>query len=450
MHQEPLLPEHDYLANATMVQNTIRHTYTEKVKHTGVIARGEPDDRVPDLTFDIKGGPSYIELFDTVLWVKCKITKSNGSACSQTSSSTPDIVGPINNVLHSMFSRLDIKINNNTAETVDNYPYRAYLEEITSFRTEVLSARENLQGWAKDTCEKFDDISFPTDGSGNKGFKARSLQFYGSSERWLCGRLHSSLFAQGKCIPPNTDIQVVLSGAQDKFVLLTPAVSNASPHAYRLSITDAYLEVMRENVDPSVIDAHAALKDHGARIPIDYRRVKITTKTIQAGLKELDQTKSLFTDVQSQLPDRIFLFFVPAAAYDGTYSRNPLNLVHANISEIELKVEADGAERTIKQEVNFTSEDSCKPAYYNFLREFGANINDRKTCITLHEYFAGYTVFSFRVVPRMNDGEILGPIKVGKLSLKVKFRSDLSVATKLFALSEYRSTYAICPANLGL
>jgi hypothetical protein len=450
MNQEPLLPEHDYLANPTTVQNTVRHTYTEKVKHTGVIQRGERVDRVPDLTFDIKGGPSYIELFDTVLWVKCKITKSDGSACNHTASSNADVVGPVNNVLHSMFSRLDIKINNNTAETIDNYPYRAYLEEITSFRTEVLSARENLQGWAKDTCAKLDEISLPSDNTGNKGFKARTLQFYGSSERWLCGRLHSSLFAQGRCIPPNTDIQVVLSGAQDKFVLLTPAVANAAPHAYRLSITDAYLEVVRENVDPSVIDAHAALKDRGARIPIDYRRVKITTETISAGLNELDQTKSLFTDVQSQLPDRIFLFFVPAAAYDGTYTKNPFNLVHADIAELELKVEADGTERTIKQEVNFTSEDSCKQAYYNFLREFGAHINDRKTCITLHDYFAGFTVFSFRVVSRMNDGEILGPIKVGKLSLKVKFRSDLKVATKLFALSEYRSTYAISPANLGL
>jgi hypothetical protein len=438
---EPLLSELDYFADAELVQHTLRHAFIEKLRYEGKLDRGHPDDRVEDLKFEIKGQANFVALHDTVLWVKCKITKSNGAACNHVSSSTntsPDVVAPVNNLLHSMFSKVEVKINGNTAETVDNYPYRAYVETLLSYDDDVLRTRAALQGWSKDTHSAME----ATTGTDNRGLAARSEMFQNSKEVWLCGRLHSSLFAQGRCIPPNTQVELSLIGSKDKYVLMVPKPANAEAHPYRLHITDAYLEVMRHFVEPSVLDAQLLMRTQGTRIPLQHRDIKISSETLSTGMTEVTDNGGLFPQFRSQLPDRVFIFFAQSGSVDGSYQRNPLKFTHADVGKISITVNAD-LPRTIECETSFASEESCKNAYYRLLREFGAHIGARKFGISLQEYHNGFTVFPFRIVPRINDGDVLGPVEHGTLTINVKLRSDLKEPTKIFALSEYRSEYLI-------
>lgn len=69
----------------------------------------------------------YIDLKRTKLHIKVKITKADGSALG-----TQDRVAPINLVLHSLFSQIDVQLQQElvTGSASQSYPYKAYLETL--------------------------------------------------------------------------------------------------------------------------------------------------------------------------------------------------------------------------------------------------------------------------------------------------------------------------------
>ena len=74
------------------------------------------------IEFDVSGtGEDYIDLGNTMLYVQAKITKQDG-----TNLDANDPVGPVNLMLHSLFSQVDISLNGIQVTTSTNtYPYRA-------------------------------------------------------------------------------------------------------------------------------------------------------------------------------------------------------------------------------------------------------------------------------------------------------------------------------------
>ena len=82
------------------------------------------------IKFEINGnGVDYIDLANTMLYVRVKIMRMNGN---NTAKDTP--VGPVNLFLHSLFSQVDISINGTQVTTSTNtYPYRAMIETLLSY-----------------------------------------------------------------------------------------------------------------------------------------------------------------------------------------------------------------------------------------------------------------------------------------------------------------------------
>src|SRR5699024_1613706 len=63
-------------------------------------------DEAP-LEFVVNGsGDEYVDLSHTLLHLKVKIVKEDGTACT-----ADDKIAPVNNTLHSMFSQLDLYLN---------------------------------------------------------------------------------------------------------------------------------------------------------------------------------------------------------------------------------------------------------------------------------------------------------------------------------------------------
>ena len=82
------------------------------------------------IEFEINGnGEDYIDLANTMLYVPAKITRMNNANIAD---DTP--VGPVNLFLHSMFSQVDISLNETQVTTSTNtYPYRAMIETLLSY-----------------------------------------------------------------------------------------------------------------------------------------------------------------------------------------------------------------------------------------------------------------------------------------------------------------------------
>src|SRR5215470_13219495 len=120
------------------------------VEYTPVstIAHGLP------IEFVVLGsGTDYINLANTMLYVAAKITKEDGSNIADT-----DQVAPINLTLHSLFSEVDIKLNDTMISRTNNtYPYRAFIETLLSFGSEAKKSQLHAIMYAKDEMNKMND-----------------------------------------------------------------------------------------------------------------------------------------------------------------------------------------------------------------------------------------------------------------------------------------------------
>ena len=79
------------------------------------------------IEFNVSGtGEEYLDLTKTQLLVKGKITKANGTALDAETK-----VGPVNLFLHSLFSQVDVSLNERLiSPSTNTYPYRAMIETL--------------------------------------------------------------------------------------------------------------------------------------------------------------------------------------------------------------------------------------------------------------------------------------------------------------------------------
>ena len=109
------------------------------------------------IEFEIKGqGDEYVDLSQTYLQVLCKFTQDNGNNIV----ADTDISSPVNNIIHSLFSEIDLSINGKVITPgTDTYPYKAYLEKLLSYEPNTLNTQmKACTLWQKDTPGAMDEL----------------------------------------------------------------------------------------------------------------------------------------------------------------------------------------------------------------------------------------------------------------------------------------------------
>ena len=82
-------------------------------------------------------GEDYMDLNNTRLEIKACIKTTNDSAVEAAVAGAP-----INNTLHSLFSQIDVSLNDvNVSSAITTYPYRAYIETYLNFVTDAKKSR---------------------------------------------------------------------------------------------------------------------------------------------------------------------------------------------------------------------------------------------------------------------------------------------------------------------
>ena len=77
-------------------------------------------------------GKDYMDLNNTLLEVKACIKTTNDSPVDAAVA-----VAPLNNTLHSLFSQVDVSMNDvNVSSTTTTYSYRAYIETYLNYGTD--------------------------------------------------------------------------------------------------------------------------------------------------------------------------------------------------------------------------------------------------------------------------------------------------------------------------
>ena len=143
----------------------------------------------------------YTDLSLAYLYIKFRILKQTGEDLDMDAK-----VFSINNFFHSMFSDIDLYINNKLiTNNSDTYPYRAYLGNLFSYGSDVKDNQlKAAEFWSEDEPGAFEDITNTciTD-RGKRVTKSKSVE--------LQGKLHLDLAIQEKFLPNGLEFKLRLN-----------------------------------------------------------------------------------------------------------------------------------------------------------------------------------------------------------------------------------------------
>ncbi|XP_060118353.1 uncharacterized protein F54H12.2-like [Heteronotia binoei] len=361
------------------------------------------------LEFYIAGnGEDYIDLNNTLLYVKCKITQEDG-----TDLPADTRVALVNYPIASIFSQLDVTIGDRLISQSNNcYPYRTMIETLLNYSGENLATQFSARGFYKDTAGQHDStiLTIPV----NKGFSKRAELTAESRVIDLLGHLHADLFFQEKLLLNGVDVKIKLTRSRDTFCLMSSAGDTT---CFKLQLDSASLFVKKVRVSPGVQLAHAeALMTSTAKYPVDCVSTKVFS--ISAGARVSNQD-NLFL---GQLPKMVVMALVDNDAFSGGFTKNPFHFKDYNINFAALYV--DGEQIPPKPfQPDFAAGNVRE--YMSLVQTVGKHLQDRPLLIDRDEYQNGYTLFAFDLSPDQECADHYFLIKTGNLRAEIRFADAL-------------------------
>ena len=198
------------------------------------------------IEFVIPGtGDAYLDLANTYLLIRAKVVRGVGTDLA---ADTP--VAPVNNWLHSLFSQVDVYLNDTLVTPSSNtYPFRAYVDTVLSYGDEAKNTQLTSQLWYKDTAGQMDATNVDGD---NAGLNERRRYIAESRIVEMMGRLHVDLFLQDRFLLNGVSVKIRLVRSKDAFSLMA---GGQNPD-YKVQIVDAVLFARKAVLSPTVQMAH--------------------------------------------------------------------------------------------------------------------------------------------------------------------------------------------------
>ena len=363
----------------------------------------------------------WTDLSQSYLYVKFKITRADGTALQ-----ADDNIAPVNNFLHSMFSSIDLYLNNKLiSNNSDTYPYRAYIENLLSYsKDSKLTHLKAGDLWSNDTPGEFNTRA--QDGN-NEGFKDRFQAITTSKTVELFGRLHLDLFQQEKYLPNGIEIRLRLNRTPVNFCLIAADGAEAA----KIVIEHISLNVRNVELLPVVSnELNQVIARHHMKIPL--RRVEVKTFTISRGL----QSKIEDHLFQGQLPKRIFIAMVSNAAFNGTYTTNPFQFQHYNLSKLDVSCNGHSIHNR-PFEPDF-EHDLYLKSYMSLYQATAALGLNKSFDIAKEDYPHGYCMWGYDLTADQgSEGGQLHPIKTGNLRIELQFARALAAVVNVLVFAEY-------------
>lgn len=366
----------------------------------------------------------YIDPSQTMILIKCKIVKADGSALADT-----DKVAPCHNFLHSLISDCSVQLSQKLITSSSQlYPYRSYIESLYGFNSEAKNTRMQMQLWFPDDPAKLDTCT-----NDNSGWKIRNLLAEKSKVFVMLGRLNSDIFQQGRLIPNGVSLDIKIALSKPAFCLMSSDVNAA----FKTVITDATLIVRKVKLSSAVSLGHAAGTEVGTfKIPIN--RCEMRAVTISKGLT----TKEIPNHVIGQMPVRVACLLVSNATLNGSYGSNPLNAANFGLNFLSLNI--NGREIAPSPLTpDFDAGDYVESYNTTFSGTGLSNKSDGHN-VPYSQYPNGSCMYIFDITSDQsaNEGH-WSARKSGTLGLQLKFKKALTDAVTCITYSEYQNLIEI-------
>jgi hypothetical protein len=364
-------------------------------------------------------GNEYIDLRRSRLYVKCKITKVDGTALA-----AQEKTGIINVPLQSMWSQIDTYMNGKLVSlNTSYYPWKAYLKLILSDGSDVSDSQLQSQLFYLDEDGMDDGNAY---GGRNTGLRSRYVFTQQSRVFDLEGPLYEDIFRLDKYLLNGVDLHLKLFRNPAPFVVM----STESSAAYKLHLLDVSFKACMVKVDSGVLINHAEiLKEHTAKYPLTRTEVKMSTCPTGSG-------SFIWQNVWSNaLPTKAVFCFLSQTAVNGAYSKNPFNFQNL-AGEVALYVNGESLPvRPLKLDVgpnqNYVS------AFVNLFEVSEKWNKDAGLQIDRSRFGKGYALFAFNLAPTDLGESYLNLVRQGNVRLEVKFASDTTETLNCLAYAEF-------------
>lgn len=379
-------------------------------------------DEAP-IEFVIPGqGDEYIDLSHTLLNIKVKITNIDGTALVAADDNT---VGPVNNFMHSLFSQIDVYLNQKIVSSASNaYPYRAYFENLLSYGPAAKSSHLTTVLWYKDTPGHMEVAD-------NTGFTKRCSFTNRSRICEMIGHVHVDICNQEKFLLNGVELKFRLIRARDSFSLL-------GADGCKVQISEANLFVRRVKVSPTVLISHAkTLEKTTAKYPIT--RAEVKSNTVSAGVR----SASLDNVFNGQLPTRIVVGMVSNTAFNGAYASNPFNFQTFGLDFASFHI--DGQQIPgVMLTPNFQSGEYIR-SFHTLFSGTGVHYSDSGNDISREDYNNGYALMALDFTPDL-EAHIKSHwslVRHGSLRLEVRFKEALGAPITIVTYAEFDNVIEI-------
>ena len=338
----------------------------------------------------------YLDLHNTLLHIKAKITQSDGSDLANDEEATPT-----NYWLHSMFQQCDIYLNDTLITASENtYPYRAMIETLTMTDHEA-----QTNGFLTSSMFYRDPkgVLGATQSANNAALAIRKGLTARSRTVDMIGKIHSDITRQLRFLIPGVDVKIKLIPSKSAFNLMVHTVANAN----KTEIVHASLFVRKVKVNPAVALAHEKML---LRSTVKYPIKRSVNKVFSIPLGQLSYIQdNLFL---SQTPTKLFIVFVDTSAFNGVYNENPFNFKHHNITYLSLYM--DGKQIPSKPFTPDFATNQYVRSYYSMLAASGVT-NGSSNGISYQDFGDGYTIFGFDLSPSLVDNDQFELVRSGAI-----------------------------------
>ena len=376
------------------------------------------------LEFIVTGsGDEYIDLQNTLLKIVGCVKESDG-----TPSTANTAAAPINNTIHSLFSQLDISLNDVSITSASTtYPYRSYIETHLNYGDEAKHSRLSAGLYFKDNNITQSD---PKATSGKiHGLVKRHSICTAKNSFDMIGTLHSDIFYQNRYLVNGVTMKLKLSRSKDKFVMMGDG---------KIDILSAKLNVRNMKITPSLILAHEKLLEiDSAKYPIS--RVECKVIHLPRNQKSISHD-NLFL---GQIPKRLVLGIVDNMAFNGDYSLNPFEFKHANVNYLSLHL--DGRQIPCSPLQPSFDEHNYVRAYYTQFTGGDRITSDTGNGIGRLEFKDGHSLYCFDLTPDLSSscGHHFSVAKTGNLRIEIGFDSPLTFTGNLIVYAEFENVIEI-------
>lgn len=362
------------------------------------------------MDFVIPSSEEYIDLSQTYFYLKARVMKSAGTKLTTAESAH---VTPMNYWLHSLFSQIDITINDKLVTgTNDGYGFKSYLQALLSYSKEAKDTQLGSSIWG--------------DATYRKGRIADSEPVE------MLGRLHHDLVNQPRLILNNTELKFRLVPTKPEFNLYLNAAGIQAGLTPIVEFMDACLYVHKVTPAPSILLAHArTLANSSAKYP--YKKTELKTHTLVSGMGSA-VIDNIFN---GSVPSRVTIGLTQHNAFNGDYALDPFYFHHFAMTSLSLSVDGviiSGKPLTF----DFTDKHYVR-AYMALFSGLGIPFHNAGIDINYEAFGSkGKTLFCFDLTADecSHDSDHVSLSKTGSVRLELRFANNLTKSVTVVILGE--------------